>query len=221
MPIPSDATTHTVPSRPDATIRAIPAQPDASTASVEGDIAVSCAERERGMMHPFEKAGLGKAPFRFVGMAQQDRLYGQVILNREEYEKTGIALTTTPGGTCAFCGTGIIRMYDILSADGKRFHVGCECVNRTEDKKLVKAVAAARRVIDRAARKSLADRKDAELKTLLADDRARAKLSSLPHPNAYKADQGCTMLDYAEFMATHSGAKGTAKVLRLIKTAIG
>lgn len=52
-------------------------------------------------IHPFERAGLGKAPFRYVGMVAQDLCYGQAILNRAEHEQTGVAVTTKPGGTCA------------------------------------------------------------------------------------------------------------------------
>jgi len=82
------------------------------------------------IIHPFEARGLGQAPFRFVGMVEQDLCYGEAILNREEYQRTGIALTTKPGGSCAYCGTYIVNMYRVRSADGREFHVGCECVEK-------------------------------------------------------------------------------------------
>lgn len=81
-------------------------------------------------LHPFEHAGLGKAPFRFVGIEKQDLAYGQVCLNREEFTRTGILLSTKPGGTCAYCGESILNMYRVRSADGHEFHVGCECVEK-------------------------------------------------------------------------------------------
>ena len=171
-------------------------------------------------IHPFERAGLGKAPFRYVGAAHQDLCYGEVILNRKEYEETGVRLTTKPGGTCAFCGTYIVRMYDIESADGKRFHVGCECALKTSDAKLVTAVKAAQRKVNRDARKDLAARKHVELKTLLADPDVRAALESKPHPHAGRAALGDTLLSYLEWMRDHSGNRGTAKTLKLLKAAL-
>ena len=78
--------------------------------------------------HPFTRAGLGQAPFRFVGVEVQDLCYGQAILNRDEYERTGIALTTAPGGSCAYCGTYIVNMFRVESADGHKFHVGSDCI---------------------------------------------------------------------------------------------
>lgn len=58
--------------------------------------------------HPWEKAGLGVAPFRFVMM------------------------TTAPGqgDGCHYCGTGIKYLFHCVSSDGKRFHVGCDCIAR-------------------------------------------------------------------------------------------
>lgn len=107
--------------------------------------------------HVFELAGLGRAPFRFVGMIQQDLCYGEVILNREEYEKTGVSVTTKPGGSCDFCGQYIVRMFKIQDADGKCFKVGCDCVDKTGDAGLVRAVSKAKRAYEadkRAARKT-------------------------------------------------------------------
>lgn len=167
-------------------------------------------------IHPFEKAGLGKAPFRFVGMAQQDRCYGEVILNRAECDRTGIALTTTPGGTCAYCGQAIMRMFDIESADGKHFHVGCECVNRTGDKKLARSVNQARLAADRAKRADKAAETDRSLQAFIRVN--SEKLAALPHPKGW---DGKTLLDYAEFMATRSGATGRAKALKTLRAQVG
>jgi hypothetical protein len=164
--------------------------------------------------HPFERAGLGKAPFRFVGMAQQDRLYGEVILNRAEYERTGIALTTKPGGTCAYCGAAIVNMCNIVSADGRLFHVGCDCVNLTGDANLVRKVKAATLAADRKKRAARAESVKAELAALLADETARATLAALPHPVAARAAQGETLLHSLEWLAQHAGAAGRARALK-------
>ncbi len=57
-------------------------------------------------LHPFEKAGLGKAPFHCVGVEDND-------------------------SHCQFCGTPIRYRYYIHGEDGSEFHVGSDCVNKT------------------------------------------------------------------------------------------
>lgn len=167
-------------------------------------------------LHPFERAGLGQAPFRYVGMAAQDLCYGQAILNRAEYEQTGIAVTTKPGGTCAYCGTYIVNMYNVRSADGREFHVGSDCVEKTGDAKLVSAVKREKRAADKAKRAAKAGNVTVELATFLVDDEARAKLAALPHPKL----PGLTMLDWSEWMVKRSGATGRAKLLKAVKAAL-
>jgi hypothetical protein len=175
------------------------------------------AELTASNTHPFEARGLGKAPFEFVGMAAQDLLYGKVILNRAEYERTGVAVTTKPGGTCAYCGTFILNMFNIKSSDGNKFHVGCECVNKTGDTKLIVAATAAKRVRDRKVRKARAVRVESNLEEILSNTDSRSKLSAVPHPNAGIAAKGKTLLDYAEWMLAHSRDSGKAKLMKIIK----
>jgi hypothetical protein len=171
-------------------------------------------------VHPFERAGLGKAPFRFDGMAQQDLCYGEVMLNRAEYERTGIALTTKRGGTCAYCGAAIVNMCNIVSADGKRFHVGCDCVSLTGDSNLVRKVKAATLAADRKKRAARAETVKAELSALLADETARASLAALPHPTASRAAQGETLLSSLEWLAERAGAAGRARALKAARAAL-
>lgn len=168
-------------------------------------------------VHPFERKGLGKGPFKFTGMGQQDRLYGEVILNRAEYEKTGIALTTKPGGMCAFCGTGITNLFNIESSDGKKFHVGCDCVLKTGDRRLVSAVNAAVAKAAKAKRLNKAVDVQAELVRILNDDAARATLGAALHPSG----EGCgSLLDYVEWMNQRAGAAGRYKALKMVKKVI-
>jgi hypothetical protein len=171
-------------------------------------------------IHPFERAGLGKAPFRFVGMEKQDLCYGERILNRAEYERTGISLTTKPGGTCAFCGTYILQMCNIVSADGRKFHVGCDCVELAGDAKLVRKVKAAKRAADRVKRAARADSVKAELDALLSNEAARAHLSTIPHPSAYRAAKGETLLSSLVWLAERAGAAGRARALKTAKAAV-
>lgn len=69
------------------------------------------------MTHPFEKAGLGKAPFRCIGVEEM------VFTMPGGYSKAG--------GACQYCGTGIRWAFQIKSSDGAHFHVGCDCVEKT------------------------------------------------------------------------------------------
>lgn len=172
-------------------------------------------------VHPFEHVGLGKAPFRYVGVEYQDRCYGQVILNRAEYEQTGIALTTQPGGTCAFCGTFILNMYNVTSADGQRFHVGSDCAEKIapHDPKLGAKIAAAAKKAVSAQAVARTKRTLAGVEAALVDETTREQLAALPHPTAWRAEAGDTLLDWAEWMLANAGAAGKTKVARAIRLA--
>lgn len=102
--------------------------------------------------HPFEAAGLGLAPFRFIGMGQTDIAYGEVCHNREEFNRTGILVSSKRGGTCAFCGEGITYLYEIESADGRKFHVGCDCAHKVasdaNDARLDRSIKRAKAKLD-------------------------------------------------------------------------
>lgn len=173
---------------------------------------------ETTTIHPFESAGLGKAPFRFVGMGQ-DLCYGEAILNREEYQRTGIRLTTKPGGTCAYCGTGIKNLYTVESADGNRFHVGCECIAKTGDKKLTAKADKARRDHEKKLREERQRRNYEAAKQWFAD--RMAQLAELPHPNAWAAEQGKTGADWAQFMLEHCGLNGLVKARNRAERMLG
>lgn len=66
--------------------------------------------------HPWELAGLGRAPFRYVGM------YENLFRMPDGSAKAG--------GTCDYCGTGIRYCFKCVSADDKAFVVGCDCIAR-------------------------------------------------------------------------------------------
>lgn len=57
-------------------------------------------------LHPFERKGLGRAPFRFVAFRRES-------------------------GGCAFCGRSIARSCLVVDLDGREFVVGTDCVRRT------------------------------------------------------------------------------------------
>ena len=95
-------------------------------------------------LHAFEKAGLGKASFRCVGMCE----IPSTSLAEHNPIAYNMAMAMLPRGlsigSCAFCGMCIKYNFIVEGATGRRFVVGSECVNRTGDAGLVKAVKAER-----------------------------------------------------------------------------
>lgn len=68
-------------------------------------------------MHPFQKSGLGQAPFKCIGVQEN------VFVMPDG--------STKGGGSCDYCGTGIRWEFLIASDDGRGFKVGCDCVEKT------------------------------------------------------------------------------------------
>lgn len=151
-----------------------------------------------GKIHCFEQRGLGKAPFRYVGMVAQEMRYGErvVVVN-------GIECTTKPGGTCDYCGTYIVNMFRIESADGKQFKVGCECVKKTGDSGLIKVVSEDKKKLETARRRARKLAKEDADKQFYFQHRKSScpKAAAQPHPNKHLAQRGKTMLDYIDFLA--------------------
>ena len=145
-------------------------------------------------MHVFEKAGLGRAPFKFVGA------------QKVTYQACPGA-PIQPGGSCDFCGTGISWWCWVKDADGKRFKVGCECVERTTGSRSI--AKEAKSAISREKAKER-DRRDherinraKELLPAMSD-----YLRGLPHSKPYFADKGMTKLDEIEWFFANAGNKG-------------
>lgn len=155
------------------------------------------------VVHAFELAGLGKAPFRFDGFEVKT------------YQAAPDA-PVQPGTCCDYCFTGISNVCWIKSVDGKRFKVGCDCAEKTGDRGLCKFI----------------DAKVAEHRRMLAAKRADAKieaarallpavsesLKAKPHP---QADRGgffanLTMLDYVMWMLSNAGTKGQLAASKII-----
>lgn len=183
---------------------------------------VTAAEVADANVHPFERAGLGKAPFRFVGMVQQDLCYGEAILSRVEFQATGVLMTTKPGGSCAYCGTYIVQMFNVKSADGRTFHVGSDCVAKTGDKKLIDAAKVAQRKRDAVKRTAKAADVRRELNALLDREDVRELLSTKqrPQPIPGWSKEMNSLLSYVIFLAGRGGAAGRLRALRLVKAEV-
>ena len=172
---------------------------------------------EAETVHTFERSGLGKAPFRYVGQIWQDIAYGEVVLNRAEWDATGIRASTKPGGTCDYCGAYILNMFQIESADGKRFKVGSDCVLKTGDAGLKKVVSAvvSKMNSERTAKRNVS--KIDALKVQLSDESVRAKLREFPHPYNFK---GKTLLNFAEYMILRGGTAGKLKAAKKVAAVV-
>jgi hypothetical protein len=159
-------------------------------------------------IHAFEKAGLGQAPFRLVGFREER---GPKIISQHG----GVTLTAgapgQPMGSCRFCGTGIANVFEILSADGKHFDVGSECVHKVGDAGLKKAVNKKLRTLQKA---NEARRIERAIERLGHDQELQGQLCKMPHPLKWHADAGKTRFDWAMFMFMCAGHAGKLKVTR-------
>jgi len=170
------------------------------------------------IIHEFERAGLGEAPFRLVGVkdtsegANSDGLVSAGTVG-------GLECLTTPGGTCAYCGRAIIILCSVKSFDGRRFHVGSDCIKKVGDKGLTSSVKKRVAALRTKKRNAATDRRVAKTKELLLDSRIIKALKSVEHPQPWRADKGETMLDWCSWMLKHSGRSGSIKVCQVVEKA--
>jgi hypothetical protein len=165
-------------------------------------------------VHPFEAAGLGRAPYRVVGVTEGER--GP---RRSTDPKTGITTEVgAPGqllSVCAFCSQPIAEVWIVADAGGSRFTVGCKCVEKT-DAKLASDPAAlnAAKALRRKARKRAAEAREERARRLLDDEAVRDAL------RATKAGRG-DALGYVDFCLVQgkAGAAGKTRCFRLIEKA--
>lgn len=159
-------------------------------------------------VHEFEKAGLGLAPFRLMGVEHR---VGPV---QTFSETLGVTVTVgSPGqpmGCCAYCATGIADCFVIRSSDGKTFDVGSTCVDKTGDAGLRRGV---NRIVRDAAKKREAVRIKSAEALLKTDEDLRAALALEPSP---QFSPSATALAWAEWMMLNAGHSGRLKVARFI-----
>jgi hypothetical protein len=154
-------------------------------------------------IHVFEKAGLGKAPFRYVGCER----------------KTFQAAPDAPvqcGGACQFCGHEISMFCYIVSADGKRFHVGSDCVAKTGDAGLKSQVNRDKRKLQIAREE---DRIEAARKALVENSELLAALSDTPDPSRHGFNANAR--EWCSWMIHNAGHKGRMDAVRYLKKVHG
>lgn len=168
-------------------------------------------------IHVFEKAGLGKAPFAFVGSYEHhEHAFGSNI--------QGLIPHGDYGTNCEFCGHYIRNVFLVESSDGKTFRVGSDCVTKTGDAGMINKVKAIlkeqRQERERIKRQEQweAERPEREAREakMRAEDQARRDrlqqeyervlplAEKLPHPNYYFAGKGKTLKDYILYFCNGS-----------------
>lgn len=158
-------------------------------------------------LHVFERANLGRAPFRCIGYVEKS------------YQATPDA-PKQPGGSCDYCGTGIYLQCRIKSADGRTFKVGSDCVAKTGDAGLLKSYKNNPQV--RAARRAKTKAKDdavmAEWSALIKDPENIVKLSAIMVPGRpWVAGEQVTLLDSMKRLWGMCGAAGRKRTLKTLK----
>jgi len=164
-------------------------------------------------IHKFEAAGLGLAPFRYVG-CYEDRGPHRSEINGVTVE---VGAPGQPMGTCAYCGQGIALCFQIRSSDGRTFVVGSDCVEKTGDRGL-QAVKNDARKMARAAQLGREETRIAAAQALLALDGPVARaLAAKPHTHAYRASLGETQLDATRWLFECSGHSGKMRATRAVE----
>lgn len=100
---------------------------------------------ECSKVHPFELAGLGVAPFRFVGW-------------HESKFQACPGAPVKAGSSCDFCAQSIMIVCVIEDAHGRRFKVGCDCARKAGGAKLVARVEKAMTEREREIRKARSEK---------------------------------------------------------------
>jgi hypothetical protein len=119
-------------------------------------------------LHVFERAGLGKAPYRCVAVV-------------EKVFRVAPDAPPQPGATCDFCGTPLMTVFMVRAADGREFGVGCNCIDKSGDKGLIRQYKQSPEYRKHQAelRRNRDARVVAEWEALMADPKATTILGSI------------------------------------------
>ena len=155
-------------------------------------------------MHVFDRAGLGKPPYKFIGFVTK------------KYQACQGA-PVQPGACCDYCGQGIMYVCQLESADKKHFEVGCDCIRRAGDAGLLRAYKNRPevRAMNRAKAADRDQRVIAEWNAIMADDAAKQKLWAKEVPS-YRGG----MEPWGAFALrawSYCGASGRARYLKAAK----
>lgn len=165
-------------------------------------------------IHKFEAAGLGAAPYRYVGCERT------VVA-----EGFGADATVRPAASCDFCSTAISTAFHLVSADGKKFKVGCDCITKAGDEGLKRLISADVRKMEREKRAARDAKKNEQVNARAAELLARPevceRLAASPHPNQWRAEKGETLLDSVKWMLNHAGTAARVHTIKVIESVAG
>lgn len=173
-------------------------------------------ETDAPTIHLFEQAGLGVAPFRVVGFDVQPKEIRTMLPD-------GVELIQKGGGSCDYCGNGIMTFVWIKGVEGERFKVGttcCEKVGKKGDRRLLSEVQKLKRKATNDKRRARDKRKIREGYEWLSHLENRNALRELPHPAKWAADNGQTHLDGLRWMLRRAGVSGTLRALKAARKAV-
>jgi len=156
---------------------------------------------ENTKLHPFERAGLGKAPFACIGVEikRYQACHGAPI---------------QPGGACQYCGMAIVECCIIKASDGRQFVVGNVCVGKTHDAKLVSDTDKRLAQLRREARHLKEAECIGSMEGWLRDAQICRKLEAEPAPNG---SYSSNLLAWAVWMLENAGNSGRMRVYRRVK----
>jgi hypothetical protein len=126
-----------------------------------------------------------------------------------------------PGASCDHCSTAISDCYGFIATKtGETFKVGCDCVRKmvaeleTPSKALTAAVREAKKARNEKAR-TRAAAKRASVKDQAREllEQRRELAAAKPHPNAWRAEQGNTLADWAAWMLENGGGPAAKRVV--------
>ena len=127
--------------------------------------------------HSFELAGLGTGPYKFLyayslpspSLAEQNPSAYSLALREQPRDLVGGV------GCCAHCGRGIRNIYVIQDAQGRKYGIGCDCVEKTGDPCIANPVK-----IEEA-------RRQARARAAAAEEKRRARVEAYQSTPEYKA----------------------------------
>lgn len=160
-------------------------------------------------IHPFEAAGLGKAPFRYLGCSEAE--YGPIIISERGGVTTSVGAPGQLMSVCKCCYQPISEVHRIKSADGLVSSVGRTCI-----KKLAPKGDPVLRKANRASRARQVAREegriDALRQRLVASD-LRERLAAMPSPTRPQEETAAAWVDW---MLRHAGHSGRMRVVRWV-----
>jgi hypothetical protein len=138
-----------------------------------------------------ERAGLGRAPFRFLSLERRPR---------------------GSGALCASCGRAIQRLYWVADANGTQFKVGSECIKKAEPYgPLSRAAEAALKEAEKMEKQE----RIAATKALLAAD--PTIIAEQLHWSNREDGTKRTLREWAEFALAYGGVKKQLEVCRIVE----